>query len=370
MPKQLHIVSFDVPFPPNYGGVIDVFYKIKALHALGITIILHAFEYGRPHAIELEKFCLKVHYYKRNLNALNLISKTPFIVNSRANNSLINNLKCIKAPILFEGLHTTYALQKNTFQHQKVAIRTHNIEHDYYKGLSKSETKILKKVFLKTEATKLRSYEKIIAKSDYVFTISPFEQMYFSDILPNKSVYIPVFHQSSSVKMLSQKGAFALYHGDLRVSDNILAVRFLMDVFACINYPLIIASSFQNKKLLKEISEKKNIEFKKITSQNELSNLLEQAHINVLPTFQKTGIKLKLLNTLFNSRFTIANNEMIEDTGLEPLCLLANTKTEFKQAVIKLIDALYTDKEINEKRDILKAFNPLESAQKIIDTLF
>ncbi len=29
--KYLHIISFDIPYPPNYGGVIDVFYKLKAL---------------------------------------------------------------------------------------------------------------------------------------------------------------------------------------------------------------------------------------------------------------------------------------------------------------------------------------------------
>ena len=28
---ELNIVSFDVPYPPDYGGVIDVFYKIKEL---------------------------------------------------------------------------------------------------------------------------------------------------------------------------------------------------------------------------------------------------------------------------------------------------------------------------------------------------
>ena len=45
--KRLHIVAFDVPFPANYGGAIDVFYKLKALHQLGIRITLHCFEYGR-----------------------------------------------------------------------------------------------------------------------------------------------------------------------------------------------------------------------------------------------------------------------------------------------------------------------------------
>ena len=64
--QPLHIISFNVPFPANYGGVIDVFYKIKSLHQLGIQITLHCFKYGRTEAKELEKYCKTVHYYKRN----------------------------------------------------------------------------------------------------------------------------------------------------------------------------------------------------------------------------------------------------------------------------------------------------------------
>ena len=44
---QLHIISFDVPYPPDYGGAIDVFYKLKALNQEGVKIHLHCFEYGR-----------------------------------------------------------------------------------------------------------------------------------------------------------------------------------------------------------------------------------------------------------------------------------------------------------------------------------
>ena len=32
--KNINIVSFDIPYPPNYGGIIDVFYKIKALKGM------------------------------------------------------------------------------------------------------------------------------------------------------------------------------------------------------------------------------------------------------------------------------------------------------------------------------------------------
>ena len=32
----LHLVSFDVPYPPDYGGVIDVYNKIKTLYQVGV----------------------------------------------------------------------------------------------------------------------------------------------------------------------------------------------------------------------------------------------------------------------------------------------------------------------------------------------
>jgi len=59
MDKKLNIVSLNIPWPADYGGVIDIYYKIKALNECGIKIILHCFEYERPRAPELETVCEK-----------------------------------------------------------------------------------------------------------------------------------------------------------------------------------------------------------------------------------------------------------------------------------------------------------------------
>ena len=59
--------------------------------------------------------------------------------------------------------------------------------------------------------------------------------------------------------------------------------------------------------------------FQSLSNQKDLDRLFENAHINVLPTFQNTGIKLKLLNTLYQGKFVIANDDMIDHTGLESL---------------------------------------------------
>jgi len=358
-----------VPFPPNYGGVIDVFYKLKALFELGVEIYLHTYEYGRGKPKELEKYCKQVFYYKRNSFIKSILSKTPFIVKSRSSIELIVNLKINKSPILFEGLHTTYPLLKNEFKSQKIIIRTHNIEHLYYKGLSTSERRIDKKIFFKTESKKLAVYEKILFKTDYILTISPSEHDYFSNQFIDKAIYTPVFHQNTKVKELSKKGKYAFYHGDLRVADNIKAVYFLIDLFKEIKYPFKIASSFINKSIINEISKHKYIEFEEIKDQKHMNELLNDAHINVLPTFQKTGIKLKLINALFNSRFCLVTNEMIEDTGLEKLCEIASTKVEFKKKIIALIDRGYTKTQVEKRKVLLQSFNVKKSAKKIIKLL-
>ena len=274
MGKVLHVVSFDVPYPPNYGGVIDVYYKIKALANLGTKIYLHCYNNDRKRSIELEEFCEKIFYYKRNSFVLSLFSSLPFRVKSRSSNLLLKNLDKIKAPILFEGLHTTFPLLKNEFSDIHTMVRTHNIEHRYYDGLSKSENRIDKKLFFKSEAKKLAIYEQVLNKSDHILTISPYEQEYFREKFKDKAIYIPVFHQNKGVNELTKKGKHALYHGDLRVADNIKSVNFLIDVFNDLDYHFIIASSFKNDSIQRKIKKCNHIEFIKINDQREVVKIV------------------------------------------------------------------------------------------------
>jgi hypothetical protein len=54
-----------VPWPVNFGGVVDLFYKIKTLHDLGISIHLHCFTKNRNEQNILERYCETVNYYPR-----------------------------------------------------------------------------------------------------------------------------------------------------------------------------------------------------------------------------------------------------------------------------------------------------------------
>ncbi len=370
MNKRLHIVSFDVPYPANYGGVIDVFYKIKALSKLGVEIYLHAFNYGKEEQKELNKYCKQVLYYQRNSFFKSFISKTPFIVKSRGNKQLVHNLKEIPEPILFDGLHTTYVLNLDEFKNQKTYVRAHNIEHHFYEGLKKSEKNIFKKIFYRLETSKLKKYEQILKNVDGVFSISPYEQTYFLKKYGNKSHYIPVFHQSEIKTYSAPKGKNILFHGNLLVSENKSAAIFLIEVYKNSSFDLVIASNYKSKRISKKINKHKNIHFTKINSQQELNQLFKNAHINVLPTFQQTGIKLKLLNALHKGRFIIANDYMVKDTGLESLTERANTKEEFLNSSKKLFELEFTEVYMKQRTKVLENFHPKTSAKKMIDKIF
>jgi hypothetical protein len=371
MKKKLHLISFDIPYPPIYGGIIDVFYKIKVLHNLGIEIILHCFQHDKPNQPELERYCSEVHYYQRNSFFSSILSNDfPFIVKSRGNETLINNLKKDTNPIIFDGLHTTYILNLEDFKNRKLFLRAHNVEHHFYKGLEKSESNIFKRNFYKQESKKLKKYEAIINQLTGVFSISPKEQAYFQEKYGKKCVYIPAFHDAEISTKYKGKGKIILYHGNLVVSENVKAALFLIKVYKNSNYKLVIASSCFNDNVAKEILKYDNIVFHLLVEETDLRRLFENAHINALPTFQDTGIKLKLLNTLYQGKFVIANDFMIDNTGLESLCEKANTKTEFLQKTEELFTQEFTKDILEQRKKILENFSPKKGAEKIIEIIF
>src|SRR5579862_359868 len=144
--RHLHIVTHNVPWPADFGGVIDIFYKIKTLHQLGVKIHLHCFTYNHNKLQnELNKYCEEVFYYKRQKNLAHLSFRLPFIVNSRKCDELIHNLQKDNHPVLLEGIHSTYYLYKEKLNNRKVIVRLYNTEFEYYHHLALHEKDPLKK---------------------------------------------------------------------------------------------------------------------------------------------------------------------------------------------------------------------------------
>lgn len=366
---ELTIVVFDVPYPPNYGGIVDVFYKIKALHQLGVKIHLHCFDYGKGEQKELNNYCKSVTYYKRSLGKHLLLSTTPFVVKSRQNKELLENLLKVESPILLEGLHSCGFLEELKKAEKTVWVRTHNIEHDYYNGLASVEKNIFKKQFFISEAKKLKQFENILKKADHVFAISPNDTDYLKANQNLNTTYLPAFHTSEKISSQKGKGKYCLYHGNLSVGENSKAACWLIEnVFTKTDIPFVIAGSHPQKALVEYCNNYSNITLLQDISVQELDEQIENAQINILVTFQATGIKLKLLSALYKGRFCIVNNEMVKNTGLEKVCLKGNTGNDLKTLISEYMEKEFSEKDIEERKITLEPFSNINNA-KIISNL-
>ena len=369
--NHLNIIAFDVPYPPNYGGVIDIFYKAKALADAGIRIHLHCFAYGRHLSDEMQKTCAEVYYYPRKTTKSLLFNSLPYIVLSRESEELKKNLLKNDYPILMEGLHDTFLLSDIDFSNRKKIVRTHNIEHEYYENLAKAEKNIFKRYYYYNEAGKLRKYESVLKKASCIAAISPNDTKYFSTQFKDV-IYLPAFHPDESITSQVGNGNYAFYHGNLAVAENNEAALFLVrKVFNDLDYPLIIAGSKPSSELISEVGSRNNIKIKDDLTPAQIHEYIRNAQCNVLPTFQSTGIKLKLLAALFAGRFCIVNKPMVVNTGLEELCIVADTADEMKKRIIEISEKSFPEREIKNRTETLFVnFSNTKNAEKLIDKLF
>lgn len=357
MIEAINIVSFDVPFPANYGGVIDVFYKIKTFHRKGVKVYLHCFDYGRGEAKELEQYCEKVFYYKRNMSPFGMLSSLPFIIKSRISKDLKSNLLSNNYPILFEGLHTCYLLTDNAFASRVTIFRESNIEHEYYKHLAHSERNWIKKQYLKLEVKRLKRFEPIIEQATHSFIVSEKDWKYFKKEYPKSShFFIPSFHSGEQVNVLDGVGDYILFHGNLSVSENYDAAEWsIKHVFAHINTKVIVAGLNPPEFLKQLINTYNHIELIENPEEAKMKALVAEAQINFLYTNQATGLKLKLLNVLYHGRHCVVNDKMVWGTTLSSVCEVGETSESLITLIKQLINVELTEQAITQRKELLLA---------------
>lgn len=372
MERHLHIISFNIPYPPNYGGIIDVYFKIKALAKLGVNVHLHCFQYGRKKAGELERICHTVHYYPRKHFFQSIYTSVPYIINSRQSNDLLSILTQDQHPILFEGLHTCFYLDHPALEGRVKAVRMHNIEWDYYRSLGKAERNFFRKFYFYTESYKLKHFEKSLVNADYLLAVSQEDESYLRQQYNGKVNYLGAFHSNESMTNQPGMGEYAIYHGNLGVVENNQAAVYLVEkIFSELPHRLIIAGKNPSPVLQKLIKKHEHIELRQNVSEEEMHRLIRDAHINVMPTFQATGIKLKLINALFQGRHVLASPDMVKGTVLKQICHVACSAEEMKKQINHLFEEPFLQKEIDERAELLgKHYSNKAQAENLIQWIY
>ncbi len=351
---HLHIVSFNVPWPADYGGVIDVYYRIKTLAEQGVKIHLHSYTYGRQEAEVLNKICEEVHYYRRETGLRHQWGKKPYIVASRNSKELIERLKQDRYPILLEGLHDCYVLEQLSNEERKIAVRAHNVEHEYYRSLSQAERNPWKRFFFRLESCKLKSYEPILTRATAVLAISEKDAQHFRDIGCKRVVVVPPSHRHTQVSSALGRGEYILYHGNLSVAENVRAVDYIAkNLIANTEYSFVVAGRDPDEGIQNQLKQYDNVTLVPNPTDAMMQKLVAEAHVNLLVTDQATGVKLKLMNALYEGRFCLVNPLMVEGTKLGEACEVASTPTAMVEALDRLMSTEFTESELAKRKETL-----------------
>jgi hypothetical protein len=355
--KHLHIISFIVPYPVNYGGVFDIYHKIVSLYKAGVKICLHCFTENNRQQPELNQFCEKIFYYPRRKGFAGLSFRLPYIVASRMDEDLWKNLEADEHPVLIEGIHSAGWLLKGKPLNRKIILRLHNVEHEYYRHLFLSSSSTIDRIYYHFESVLLRKFEKKIAGiPDLILAVSQQDVETYRHRFQIKNIQVlPVFTGFSNDMPPSGTGYFCLYHGNLSVPENEKAVAWLLnEIFFDSDLPFVIAGRKPSPELKRFIGGFDNAKLISDPSVEKMRSLIADAQCNVLPSFNITGIKLKIINALFHGRHCIVNSAAVKGSGVESICHIVKTPQQFREAVQRLSAMPLDKEEIIERKQILR----------------
>lgn len=368
MSNKIHIVCLDAPAPPDYGGAIDMYYKIEALAQKGFEIVLHYFDYKSNRGIgDLKNYCKEIYAYPRKNILKSLSLNTPYMVASRINQHLIDRLNSDDAPIIIEGIHCTGILPFISNNKRKVVVRMHNDEALYYSHLANTEKRVFKKLYFTLESKLSAAYQQRLSK-DLVFAfLSETDAEIFQKKYDVKeSRFIPCFTAWQNVNGKEGQGNYCLYHGNLSIAENSKAALWLVEkVFSKCSAPFIIAGKSPSKELYQAASKYPHVRVISDPTNPALDRLIEDAHIHILPSFNATGVKLKLLHALACGRFCLTNNAGVAGSGLEDEVLLAGNAEEFIVNIEILMSRMFTEGDIKKRKLHMQLYNNISNAEKL-----
>ncbi|MBO7501943.1 MAG: glycosyltransferase family 1 protein [Paludibacteraceae bacterium] len=367
---RLHIICFDNPYPPAYGGAIDVYYRIRALSEEGVNIILHCFYKGNltPSA-QLEELCEHVYYYPRKTSFVQQLSLLPYGVTSREHPDLLPRLMQDEAPILFEGLVSCALMAHPSLRNRRKYFRECNVEHHYYHALGKATPSFVRKVFYHLEAERLRLFERKLLYAQGIFALAHQDEAYFKQHYPSvPTTYIPCFHGHEQVSTPREPTTpYILYHGNLSVAENHRVAAYIATHLADrLPYRIIIAGYHPSPALQHIIAQHPNMQLVSSPDQNTMEQLIQDAKVHLLLTFQSTGIKLKLLNVLYTGQHVVVNPEMVVGTELAELCHIGHSAEELVNLCSSLMQQSIEPNTIETRQSVLDScYNNRQSAQQL-----
>lgn len=370
--RCLHLIAFDIPYPPDYGGTVAVFTMLQALHQNGIEVKLHVFQYNNKQVSpELYKYCQEIFVYKRNTSWTANFSLKPYIVNSRNHKDLYTNLQKDNFPILIEGIHCSLFLPLLCKENRKILVRAHNIEWKYYHQLYLQEYSLLKKIYFKIESLKLRWYEPyIFKKASAVICFNKNEENIITHY-NKKTLCLNLSLANLEVKVEAGKGSGILIHGNLSINDMAQAVTKILTVLKNkYEGKIVIAGKNPSLSLKNTIKQNGNAILIENPKDSELISIIKSAHVHLCYTDIAAGFKMRLLPLLKFGKFILCNEAFCSETELKPMLIIENDLKNWPKIVDAYMQTEFANDDLETRIRTIEKIKGLNDINRMISIIF
>lgn len=302
---------------------------------------------------KISGYCESIHCYENSAE-----------INGRLKERLSTN----NFPVLVEGNFYSEISELSNVKDRKVLIRLHDVDLRKFESLPGRQNFLEK--FLPVRPSK--GNRTCFQNNHLYICISEKKANVLRDQYQLSNVeWLPLFVSWHKVKSEEGKGNFCLYHGNLSSPSNEKTATWLLEkVFSVVRYPFVIAGKSPSRRLYKLAQLYSHSHIVADPSENEIDDLIQKAHINIVPCMQTSGGKYKLLHSLFLGKHCLTNCAMISDTGLEQACHIANDKQSKIEAIKNLVNIPFTSAEIELRRNLLAGYNNSENIRKLIEWLY
>jgi hypothetical protein len=347
--KKILVVTGFFPFPTFFGGVFDIWERIKGLHNMGYDIDLLYTSKSHPleeHIAHVSFYVKTIFEVKRNNSLIYLFSKEPLQTVSRRllEEVTLNEFYDL---VILESENVGRVLSNKSLKVKSIALRVHNNESVYFKNLADSTNKPLKKIYYLLDSIKYKFYsKKIFKRVDKLWFISFEEQLKHHSFL-NKSIHLPPpINQGFVTQKLDNKNV--LFIGSLFMDNNMEAIEwYLKNVHEVIlsnnkDYKFIICGStgdYQKSYFDKKFKNYSNI--KLILDVIDLKEIYANSSIFINPMQHGAGVKIKSINAIVNGLPLVSTTIGSEGIGFEEekMFLLADTPKDFSNKILELINS-------------------------------
>jgi glycosyltransferase involved in cell wall biosynthesis len=348
-----------LPYPPNDGGAVYIYYNTKYLSQLGnhVTIVSFISNKHEQDAGPLKVHAL-VHPIDGNFSPYSLssvfkstLSRKPVTIQHRMRPGImrkaLNEVETQPDVILLEGLHTAAFIDdlEVLFPKSPIVLRQSNVEYLLLKRNATVTKNPFIKAFYYDQYRLMKRFELTAMKRvDAVTAITEYDKEIYLKDLPNLNVFVnPAGAEIPDSLGIQRKEDHILAISNWRWKPNFDGLKWFLETV----WPNFIEKKPYAKLLIAgegledDFIEKYNhsqIQF--LGFVDDLEPLRQSASVFIAPLFSGSGMKLKIIEGMASGLPIITTKIGAEGIEIEHNYhyYQANSKAEFEDAILSLLD--------------------------------